>query len=50
MIQHRTTFLEVSIVKKTLITILVVIALVLALLVAGALGFLWYRDNHVFAS
>ena len=34
--------------KKTLITILVVIALVLALLVAGALGFLWYRDNHVF--
>ena len=34
--------------KKTLITILVVIALVMALLVAGALGFLWYRDNHVF--
>lgn len=34
--------------KKTLITILVVIALVLVLLVAGALGFLWYRDNHVF--
>ena len=34
--------------KKTLITILVVVALVLALGVAGALGFLWYRDNHVF--
>ena len=34
--------------KKTVITVLVVIALVLALAVAGALGFLWYRDNHVF--
>jgi len=35
-------------VKKTLVTILVVIVLVLALGVAGAVGFLWYRDNHVF--
>lgn len=34
--------------KKTLITILVVLALVLALGIAGAVGFLWYRDNHVF--
>lgn len=34
--------------KKTLITVLVVIALVLALVVAGALGFLWYRNNHIF--
>ena len=34
--------------KKKLVTILVVIAVVLALGVAGALGFLWYRDNHVF--
>ncbi len=34
--------------KKTLITVLVVIALVLALLVAGAVGYLWYRNNHVF--
>jgi len=35
-------------VKKTVVTILVVIALVLALGVAGVLGFLWYRNNHVF--
>ena len=34
--------------KKTLITVLVVIVLVLALGIAGALGFVWYRDNHVF--
>ncbi len=34
--------------KKTLITILVVIVLVLSLGIAGALGFAWYRDNHVF--
>ena len=34
--------------KKTLITVLVVIALVLALAVAGACGYLWYRNNHVF--
>ena len=34
--------------NRKLITVLSVIALVLALLVAGAIGFLWYRDNHVF--
>ena len=34
--------------KKTVVTILVVIALVLAMGIAGALGFVWYRDNHVF--
>ncbi len=34
--------------KKTLITVLVVIALVLALVVSGAVGYLWYRNNHVF--
>ena len=34
--------------KKTLITVLVVFVLVLALGIAGGLGFVWYRDNHVF--
>ena len=34
--------------KKKLIAVLVVIALLLALLIAGALGFLWYRNNHIF--
>ncbi len=34
--------------KKKLIITLVIIVLVLALGVAGAVGFLWYRDNHVF--
>lgn len=34
--------------KKTLVTILVVILVVLALAVAGVFGFMWYRDNHVF--
>ena len=34
--------------KKTLVTILVVIVLILALGIAGGLGFVWYRDNHVF--
>ena len=34
--------------KKTLVTILVVVVLVLLLGIAGAVGFLWYRDNHVF--
>lgn len=34
--------------KKTLVIVLVVILLVLVLLVGGALGFLWYRDNHIF--
>ena len=33
---------------KKLITVLVIVALVLLLLIAGAVGFLWYRDNHVF--
>lgn len=33
---------------KKLITVLIIIVLVLALLIAGALGYLWYRDNHVF--
>jgi len=35
-------------VKKTLVTILIVLLLVAALGVAGFLGFNWYRDNHVF--
>ena len=34
--------------KKTLVTILIVVALVLALGVAGAFGYIWYRNNHVF--
>ena len=34
--------------KSKLIAVLVVIALVLVLLVGGAIGFLWYRDSHVF--
>lgn len=34
--------------SKKLVTVLAVIALVLALVVAGALGFLWYRNTHVF--
>lgn len=34
--------------KKTIVTVLVVILIVLALGIAGTLGFLWYRDNHVF--
>lgn len=34
--------------KKKLVTILLIIVLVLCLGIAGALGFVWYRDNHVF--
>lgn len=34
--------------KKTLTAILAVIALTLTLLVGGAFGYLYYRDNHVF--
>ena len=34
--------------KKTVITVLVVILLVLALAVAGVVGFMWYRDHHIF--
>ena len=34
--------------KKTLVTILIVLVLVAALGVAGFVGFTWYRNNHVF--
>lgn len=34
--------------KRKLITVLTVIVVLLALLIAGAVGFLWYRENHVF--
>ena len=34
--------------SKRLVTVLAVITLILALVVAGAVGFLWYRDTHVF--
>ncbi len=34
--------------KKTIVTILVVVLIVLALAVAGFVGLTWYRDNHVF--
>ncbi len=34
--------------KKTLTTILITLAVLLCLGVSGILGFLWYRDNHVF--
>lgn len=34
--------------SKKLITVLCVIVLVLALVIAGATGFLWYRNTHVF--
>ena len=34
--------------KKKWIITLVIVVLLLALGVSGALGFLWYRDNHVF--
>ena len=34
--------------KKTLVTILIVLLLVAALGIAGFIGFNWYRDNHVF--
>ena len=34
--------------KNKVVTVLVIILLVLVLLVGGALGFLWYRDNHIF--
>ena len=40
--------LEVIAVKKTLVTILIVLVLVVALGIAGAVGFMWYRNNHVF--
>lgn len=34
--------------NRKLVTILLVIVLVLCLGIAGAMGFVWYRDNHVF--
>ena len=34
--------------KKKLVTVLIVIILILVLLIGGALGFLWYRNNHIF--
>lgn len=34
--------------KKKLVTVLVILVIVLALGIAGMLGFVWYRDNHVF--
>lgn len=34
--------------SKKLITVLIVVILVLVLLIGGALGFLWYRNSHVF--
>lgn len=37
---------EVSIVRKSLVTLLSVIALILALTVAAELGILWYRDHY----
>ena len=40
--------LEVIVVKKTLVTILIVLAVLLALGVAAAIGYIWYRDHHVF--
>lgn len=34
--------------KNKVVTVLVIIVIVLTLGIAGALGFVWYRDNHVF--
>lgn len=34
--------------RKSLVSILAVIALVLLLLVAGASGYIWYQNNHIF--
>lgn len=34
--------------KKKIVTVLLVIVLILGLIVAGAIGYLWYRDNHIF--
>lgn len=34
--------------SKKVVVVLAVIALVLALVVAGAVGFIWYRNTHVF--
>jgi len=35
-------------VKKVLITVILTIVLVLTLVIAGAVGYIWYRDNHIF--
>ena len=45
---NKRTCLEVNTVKKKVVTVLVIIAIILALGIAGMLGFIWYRDNHVF--
>nr|MBQ8243721.1 leucine-rich repeat domain-containing protein [Oscillospiraceae bacterium] len=34
--------------KNKVVAVLVCVILLLVLLVGGALGFLWYRDNHIF--
>ena len=34
--------------KNKLVTVLIIIMVVLALICAGAIGFLWYRSSHVF--
>ena len=34
--------------KRSLVTVLVIIAVVLALGIAGVLGYVWYKNNHVF--
>lgn len=34
--------------KKKLVTVLLVIVIILTLAVGGIVGFLWYRDNHIF--
>ena len=34
--------------KNRIVAILVVVVVVLALVIAGALGFAWYRENHIF--
>lgn len=34
--------------SRKLITVLIIVILVLVLLIGGALGFLWYRNSHVF--
>lgn len=48
MISERNFPLEACVVKKKVVTILLIIVIVLVLGIAGALGFVWYRDNHVF--
>lgn len=33
---------------KKLITVLIVLAVLLCMAIAGALGYMWYKDNHIF--